>query len=88
MRMPSYNYICKDCGEFTSFNSMANRALSQCPNCGTMAKQTVCSRPPAVHRFKYGVFENITSEPVFVRGKKHLQELCDKHDCYAPGALD
>ncbi len=86
--MPSYNYICKPCGEFTTFRSMANRAFAKCPNCERIAKQTVCSRPPAVHGFKYGMFEDIAPEPVFIRGKRHLREVCNRYDCYAPGVLD
>jgi putative FmdB family regulatory protein len=27
--------------------------------------------------------ENITHQPVLVESKKHLKELCDKHDCVA-----
>ncbi len=86
--MPSYNYICKPCGEFTTFRSMANRAFAKCPNCGKMAKQTVCSRPAGVHGFKFGWYENLDLEPVYVRNKKHLRSLCERHECYAPGALD
>lgn len=86
--MPSYNYICKTHGNFTMYNSMADRAFAQCPNCAKMAEQTVCSRPAAVHEFNLGEFHDIDLVPVYARNKKELRSLCERFDCYAPGALD
>lgn len=86
--MPLYNYICSKKHEFEAVVSMENRALCKCPKCGTMANQTISRRPAAVHGFKYGEFEDIALEPVYAKSKKHLRELCNRYDCYAPGVLD
>lgn len=86
--MPIYNYRCSCSHEFEAFEKMDDRALSTCPKCNLMAEQTISRRAPAVHGFKYGVFEHITDEPVYVKSKKHLKELCNRYDCYAPGVLD
>ena len=86
--MPLYNYKCPKGHEFEAINSIKNRALSQCGECGRMAKQTISRRPAAVHRFKFGVFEDMTLEPVYAKSKKHMRELCNRYECYAPGVLD
>ena len=86
--MPLYNYICPKNHEFEAINSMKNRALSKCGQCGRMAKQTVSRRPAAVHGFKFGWFEDMDLKPVYAKNKKHMKELCNRYDCYAPGVLD
>ncbi len=86
--MPLYNYICPNLHEFEAIERMENRALSQCPKCESMAKQTVSRRPAVVHGFKFGMFEHLALEPIYVKGKRHMQVLCDEHECYAPGVLD
>ena len=86
--MPIYNYICPNLHEFEAINTMENRAFSKCGNCGRIAKQTVSRRAVAVHGFKFGVFEHLTHEPVYVKNKKHMKELCERYECYAPGVLD
>ena len=86
--MPSYNYICPSKHKFEAFNSIENRSFTSCPKCNRMAEQTISRRPSAVHNFKYGEFDHITDETVYVKNKKHLKELCERHECYAPGVLD
>lgn len=27
-------------------------------------------------------------EPVYAKSKKHMKELCNRYECYAPGVLD
>ena len=86
--MPLYNYICPEGHCFEAINTMATRALQKCNKCSRMAKQTISRRPAAVHSFKFGQFEHLASEPIYVKGKRHMQVLCDEHECYAPGVLD
>lgn len=86
--MPLYNYKCSKKHEFEAINSIKNRAFSKCPNCGIMAKKIMSGRPPAVHNFKYGWFEHIDINPIYVKSKKHMKELCNRYECYAPGVLD
>ena len=86
--MPNYTYEC-ECGKsFDDIRSIASRAHSLCPSCGKEATITICRTAPAVHGFKLGYFEHIEREPVYVKSKKHLRELCERNDCYAPGVLD
>lgn len=86
--MPYYNYECSKGHEFEAINSIENRALSKCGKCGSIGKQTISRRPAAVHPFKYGEFEHIASEPLYIRNKQELRDACEKHECYAPGVLD
>ena len=84
--MPLYDYECK-CGKhFEDIRPMSERACAPCPQCGTMANQVIGA--PRVQGFKYGYFEHITDEPVYVKNKKHLKELCNRYECDAPGVLD
>lgn len=86
--MPLYNYKCSCGNEFEAFEKMDHSAFSKCPHCGSNGNQTICRRPAAVHDFKLGWFEHIAPDPVYVKSKKHLKELCNRYDCYAPGVLD
>lgn len=86
--MPLYNYKCSKGHCFEAINSIKNHALHKCGACGSIAKQTISRRPAAVHGFKFGIFEDIALEPVYVKGKKHMKELCNRYDCYAPGVMD
>ena len=86
--MPLYNYKCPKGHEFEAINCMVNRALCKCPKCNRMAKQTISRRPAAVHGFKFGWFEDMDLEPVYAKNKKHMKELCNRYECYAPGVLD
>lgn len=86
--LPSYSYECK-CGKsFDDIRRIADRAKAPCPVCGAAADKIVGPRSPAVHGFKFGYFENIEREPVYAKSKKHLRELCNRNECYAPGVLD
>ena len=86
--MPLYNYKCSCNKEFEAFENMSNGSFSKCPNCGKMAEQTISTKPAAVHGFKFGEFRDILPDPINVRGKQHLKDLCEEHECYAPGVLD
>lgn len=87
--MPLYNYLCPACSHsFEAINKMAHRACNKCPKCNNMAKQTVSRRPASIIPFKYGDFEHIDINPVYVKSKKHMKELCNRFECYAPGVLD
>ena len=84
--MPLYNYKCPKGHEFEDFKSMNERHCAECPKCGKVANQTLSA--PKVHKDHLGWFEHIAPEPVYVKSKKHLKELCNRYDCYAPGVLD
>jgi putative FmdB family regulatory protein len=40
--MPTYQYKCKDCGiQFEEFQSMTERAIDKCPECGGKAERQI-----------------------------------------------
>jgi len=42
--MPTYEYLCKKCGhEFEAFQSMMEKPLKKCPNCGGIVKRLISS---------------------------------------------
>jgi len=42
--MPTYEYVCKKCGhEFEAFQSMMEKPLKKCPNCGGTVKRLISS---------------------------------------------
>jgi len=42
--MPTYEYRCKKCGhEFEAFQSMMEKPLKKCPNCGGTVKRLISS---------------------------------------------
>lgn len=89
-KMPTYSYLCP-CGEqFEAINTIAERSTNPCPACGREAEITVAARPPYVQGFdnRLGWFEHIARDPVYAKSKKHLRELCNQHECEAPGVLD
>ena len=86
--MPYYNYICPSGHKFEAPNTIKNRALHGCSKCNRMAQQTISRRPAAVQRFKFGWFEHLEKDPVYVKSKRHMQDLCEKNKVYAPGVLD
>lgn len=86
--MPSYSYKCGCGAKFDAFRPMSDRHEAPCPKCGGTAQQALSRLAPAVHGFKFGWFEHMAREPVYAKSKKHMKELCDQHDCYAPGVLD
>ena len=87
--MPLYNYSCPDCNHnFEVINKICDRGCNRCLKCGNMARQAISRKPAAVHGFKLGWFEHIDIKPVYAKSKKHLRELCDQYDSYAPGVLD
>ena len=86
--MPAYTYECSKGHQFVELRSIRLRASkATCGICKGAAKQIVAFAP-AVHRFKLGYMEHIEREPVYVKSKKHLRELCNRNECYAPGILD
>ena len=86
--MPFYNYKCSCGNEFEELRRMSEHEIAPCTACGGVAEQTVSGARIATHGFKYGWFEHLTSEPVYAKSKKHLKELCNRYEAYAPGVLD
>ncbi len=39
--MPTYDYRCPQCGKFTVTQSIKDKALSACPNCGSSVQRLI-----------------------------------------------
>ncbi len=84
--MPLYSYYCQSCpGHFDVFQSMSNHANALCPMCHELALQLPAA--PRIGTDVTGIWHNF-DEPINVRGKQHLKDLCEQQGLSAPGALD
>jgi putative FmdB family regulatory protein len=67
--MPTYEYACGDCGEFTALRPMAQRHEPQpCPECGAPAPRVLATAPafaglPAAARQAHALNERSAHEP-------------------------
>jgi putative FmdB family regulatory protein len=67
--MPTYEYACPDCGEFTALRPMAQRQDPQpCPGCGAPAARVFTTAPayagmPAAVRLAHATNERSAHEP-------------------------
>ena len=79
--MPVYQYKCKTCNKvFDAYATIEDRYKVKC-NCGGDVEIMIVTR--SAHVWKPYWEENITHQPVLVESKKHLKELCKKHDVIA-----
>lgn len=79
--MPTYQYKCKKCNKvFDGFATVKDRHKVKC-ECGGDVEIMIVTR--SVHVWKPYMEENICHQPVCVESKKHLKELCKKHDVIA-----
>jgi len=67
--MPTYEYLCDSCGEFSAIRPMSEyRSAHACPTCGTSAARVLGSAPaiagmPATARTAHAVNERSTHAP-------------------------
>ncbi len=79
--MPIYEVQCLKCSkEFEGFAKIAERNEIRC-ECGSKTK--VLISPHHNDWFHPFTSEDFTGEPVEVRTKNHLKELCRKHGVYS-----
>lgn len=79
--MPTYQYKCKVCNKiFDEFAKIEDRYKVKC-KCGSDVEIMIVTR--SLHVWTPYWEENITHQPVLVESKKHLKELCKKHDVIA-----
>jgi len=70
-----YDYECPNCGkQFEEWNSVANRNLANCPDCGTPAVKVI-SRSVAVHLWKPYLDTNISDKPVYLESRQQRKDL-------------
>ena len=83
--MPLYNYKCRKCEhEFEEFKKIADRNDLVCPKCGQEVFIHIKPRKDiAIQVWVPYVEENITHQPILVKSKQHLKDLCKKHKVHA-----
>lgn len=93
--MPVYGYKCGNCeNEFKEMQSISNRASCECPDCQATAKRDIVvemrlSSGMLVSSERVeGVWDDISSEPIYVKNKSHLRDVCKRSGVYAPGVFD
>jgi putative FmdB family regulatory protein len=75
--MPTYEYLCADCGPFDAVRRIAERnAPTLCPLCAQPAPRALLTAPafagmPAVTRQAHAVNERSRNEPRLFDGKRH-----------------
>ena len=79
--MPLYEVQCLKCDkEFEAFAKIAERQSIKC-QCG--GKTKILMSPPKKDWFKPFVSEDFNGEPILVRTKGHLKQLCEEHGVYS-----
>ena len=84
--MPLYDLECKSCKhKFEAYSKIKDRKEVVCPQCGGLTE--VLMSPPHKDWFRPYWNEHIEYEPVYVKSKQHLKELCLKNNvtCRALG---
>ncbi|MCS0493787.1 zinc ribbon domain-containing protein [Ancylobacter sp. MQZ15Z-1] len=78
--MPVYEYLCDECGDFTTLRPMSEyQAPQPCPDCGAMAPRVMLTAPhfSSVSRASlvaHATNEQARHEPMSVDGYKAKQE--------------
>jgi putative FmdB family regulatory protein len=80
--MPLYNYVCRNCCEFTQWRPMREaRQPASCPNCGSVAPRAVSAPHLAImdasKRKAHAVEERSVNEPGVVR-REHVPHLMER----------
>ena len=82
--MPTYDYICTDCGrEFDRIQRIADRKHAQC-DCGGTGNLTVSKRAPGISVFQPGLWRDIARDPIYINNPQELRDALDKNGGQAP----
>lgn len=84
--MPSYCLRCDACGIEEQHVVPISERNSIPLECGHLGRVVI--KPAAMHFFRVGWYEHITSEPLFIRNRKELHEACEKHGQYSRYLID
>lgn len=86
--MPLYDLKCTRCEhEFEAYSKINEREEVRCLKCKGACEVLITKSPPHRDWFRPHWNENIDYEPVYVRSKQHLKDLCLKNNltCRALG---
>ena len=82
--MPIYQYKCKKCNKiFDEFSTIEDRNKVKCKCGGDAIIWFGGLKAVAIQVWKPYWEENITHQPVLVKSKQHLKQLCKENDCIA-----
>lgn len=81
--MPLYDFKCKKCGgvieDFCCINELEEYTINKkCPKCRGGVKRLIGGAKK--DWFQVHVNENFDGTPIEVTSKRHLKELCKKHN--------
>lgn len=77
--MPLYDMKCNECGhEFEDIFKINELENAMCPKCWGSVRILI-TNPNNTDWFKPHWNENFDTEPVFVRSRNHLKQLCDQY---------
>lgn len=89
--MPLYRYKCNNCGhDFTRLRKIKERRESiPCPECDIIDEhKLVFGKHNRGFVLEPQYFEHLDTEPVWIEGKKHLKEECEKRGLEAKCLYD
>jgi len=74
--MPLYDYKCSGCHSVFETIQKMDAVTISCEVCGSVAKRQI--GVGRYHAFPEGWSQNMGTEPVYIKSKKHLKKECDK----------
>jgi putative FmdB family regulatory protein len=78
--MPLYDLECNKCKNlFTAFYKVTEVEKAKCPICGSQAR-VIILQSPNKDWFREGWYDDLDLNPVYVRSKSHMKELCRTHN--------
>ena len=82
--MPQYVYECELCGkERHVYRKIAERDNTPvCDDCGVFTKRTFSTGVTIGDDIEPYLEENIGHEPIFIKSRKHINEICKERGLY------
>ena len=78
--MPLYDFQCLCClNEFEEISKISDREKVRCPKCGSKTK-ILLGNVNKKDWFRPHWTEHFTDTPIYVKSKRHMKELCLKHN--------
>lgn len=86
--MPLYDYKCQDCGTVREVVKKLKDFDREeiCEECSLPMRRLII--PPKLRLFRKGIYEDITTEPLYIDSMKQLKAECKKHGVTSAYAED